>query len=109
MQALQKTKEIAQTNLQYYKNLIAVGLISGESQYEPLTISSTTTRAAGNIAVAIGQTLNLIPDPYVGFPANFVKLPIGSKLAHIASASGAIANTVADILNPTFRSSGFND
>jgi Tc toxin complex TcA C-terminal TcB-binding domain len=99
VQALQKTKEIAQTNLQYYNNLIAVGLISGESQYEPLTISSTTTRAAGNIAVAIGQTLNLIPDPYVGFPANFVKLPIGSKLAHIASASGAIANTVADILN----------
>lgn len=99
VQALQKTKEIAQTNLQYYNNLIAVGLISGELQYEPLTISSTTTRAAGNIAVAIGQTLNLIPDPYVGFPANFVKLPTGSKLAHIVSASGTIANTVADILN----------
>jgi Tc toxin complex TcA C-terminal TcB-binding domain len=99
VQALQKTKEIAQTNLQYYKNLIAVGLISGESQYEPLTISSTTTRAAGNIIVAVGQTLNLVPDPFVGFPSNFVKLPVGTKLSAIASASGAIANTVADILN----------
>jgi hypothetical protein len=99
VQALRKAKEIAQTNLQYYKDLIAVGLLSGESQHEPLTISSTTTRAAGNVAVAIGQTLNLIPDPYVGFPSNFVKLPIGSKIAHIVSASGTIANTVADILN----------
>lgn len=99
VQALRKTKEIAQTNLQYYNNLIAVGLISGESQYEPLTISSTTTRTEGNIAVGIGQTLNLIPDPYVGFPSNFVKLPVGSKIAHILSASGTIANTVADILN----------
>jgi Tc toxin complex TcA C-terminal TcB-binding domain len=99
VQALRKTKEIAQTNLQYYNNLITVGLISGESQYEPLTISSTTTRAAGNVAVAIGQTLNLIPDPFVGFPCNFVKLPVGTKLSNIVSASGTIANTVADILN----------
>ncbi|MCY7282514.1 MAG: insecticidal toxin complex protein, partial [Cyanobacteria bacterium CAN_BIN43] len=99
VQALRKTKEIAQTNLQYYKNLITVGLISGESQYELLTIGSTTTRAAGNVAVAIGQTLNLIPDPYVGFPANFIKLPTGSKIAHIVSASGTIAITVADIIN----------
>jgi Tc toxin complex TcA C-terminal TcB-binding domain len=99
VQGLRKTKEIAQTNLQYYKNLIAVGLISGESQYEPLTISSTATRTAGNIAVAIGQTLNLIPDPFVGFPSNFIKLPSGTKLNNIVSASGTIANTVADILN----------
>ena len=99
VQALRKTKEIAQTNLQYYSNLIAVGLIGGESQYEPLTISSTTTRTAGNVAVAIGQTLNLIPSPFVGFPANFVELPVGQKLSNIVSASGTIANTVADILN----------
>jgi hypothetical protein len=103
IQALRKTKEIAQTRLQYYKNLIAVGLISGESQYEPLTISSTTTRTAGNVAVAIGQTLNLIPDPFVGFPSNFVKLPIGTKLSAIVSASGTIANTVADILIPLIQ------
>ncbi|MEQ9238017.1 Tc toxin subunit A-related protein [Coleofasciculus sp. E2-BRE-01] len=99
IQALRKTKEIAQTRLQYYKNLIAVGLISGEAQYEPRTISSTTTRAAGNVAVALGQTLNLIPDPYVGFPCNQIKLPPGEKLSAIVSAFGTIANTVADILN----------
>ena len=68
-----------------------------------MTISSTTTRTAGNVAVAIGQTLNLIPDPFVGFPSNFVKLPIGTKLSAIVSASGTIANTVADILIPLIQ------
>ncbi|MDZ7363649.1 MAG: insecticidal toxin complex protein [candidate division KSB1 bacterium] len=99
VQALQKTKQIAQTRLQYYQNLIAAGLIAGEAQYEPLTISSTTLRAAGNIAEAIGQAMNLIPDPYVGFPVSLVKLPPGTKMSMIFSAAGKIAITVADILN----------
>jgi hypothetical protein len=99
VQALRKTKQIAQTRLQYYRNLIAVGLISGEAQYEPLTITSTTIRAAGNISAAIGQAMNLIPDPNVGFPCNFVTLPPGKKLAMIFAAAGTIANTVADIIN----------
>ena len=38
VQALHKTKQVAQTRLQYYPNLIANGLISGEAAYEPLTI-----------------------------------------------------------------------
>jgi len=101
VQALQKTKQISQTRLHYYTNLIANGLNSGESQYEPLIISSTTVRAAGNISQAIGQAINLIPDPYVGFPSNFVKLPVGTKLSMIFSAAGTIASTVADILNST--------
>lgn len=99
VQALQKTKEIAQTRLHYYNTLIANSLISGEVQYEPLTIASTTVRAAGNVAVAIGQFMNLIPDPHVGFPCNFVKLPPGEKLSHIFSATGTIANTVAEIIS----------
>lgn len=99
VQALQKTKEIAQTRLHYYKTLITNGLISGEVQYEPLTISSSTVRTAGNVVVAIGQFMNLIPDPHVGFPCNFVKLPPGEKLSNIFSASGTIANTVAEIIS----------
>lgn len=99
VQALLKTKEGAQTRLHYYKTLISNGLVSGEVQYEPLTISSSTVRAAGNIAVAIGQFINLIPDPFVGFPSNFVKLPPGQKLSNIFSATGTIANTVAEIIS----------
>ncbi|SFN24754.1 hypothetical protein SAMN05216386_0105 [Nitrosospira briensis] len=97
--ASKKSKEGAQTRLHYYKTLIANSLISGEVQYEPLTISSSTVRTAGNVAVAIGQFMNLIPDPHVGFPCNFVKLPPGEKLSHIFSATGTIANAVAEIIS----------
>lgn len=101
VQALQKTKEIAQTHLRYYQNLIANGLISGEAEYEGLLIASTTMRSAGNISETIGQAMNLAPDPHVGFPSNFVELPVGTKLSMIFSAAGQIANVVADILNTT--------
>lgn len=99
VQALQKTKQIAQTRLQYYNTLIANGLIAGEAQYESLTITSTTLRSAGNIAEAIGQAMNFIPDPNVGFPVSFLTLPPGKKMAMIFSAAGKVANTVADIIN----------
>lgn len=99
VQSLQKSKQTVQTRLHYYRNLVANGLISGEVQYEPLTISSSTVRTAGNVSVAIGQVMNLIPDPFVGFPVNGVTLTPGSKLASIFGAAGTIASTVAEILN----------
>ncbi|NEN88689.1 MAG: insecticidal toxin complex protein [Okeania sp. SIO3H1] len=99
VQALRKTKEITQTRLQYYQNLIINGLNAGESQYEPLTITSNALRAAGNISQAIRQTMNMTPDPYVGFPSNFVKLPPGEKLSMIFAAASTISNTVADIIS----------
>jgi len=98
-QALRKSKEAAITNLTYYQNLIAAGLLSGESQYEPLTGTSTGLRAAGNVVEAIGQAMNLIPDPNVGFPTNFVTLPPGKKLAMIFSSAGTVVNVAADIVN----------
>ena len=99
VQALTKAKEAALTNLTYYRNLVAAGLLSGESQYEPLTGTSTGLRAAGNVVEAIGQAMNLIPDPNVGFPTNFITLPPGKKLAMIYSAAGTVINVAADIVN----------
>ncbi len=99
VQAIEKNKAIALTNLTYYKNLIAAGLLSGEAQYEPLTVTSTTLRTAGNVVEAIGQAMNLIPDPNVGFPCNFITLPPGKKLAMIFAASGTITRTAADVVN----------
>ena len=99
IQALKKTKQIAQTRLLYYNDLIANGLISGEAQYESLITSSSTIRASGNTVKAIGQAMNLIPDPHVGFPSNFVELPVGSKLSAIFTSSGEVLNVVADILS----------
>jgi hypothetical protein len=98
VQSLQKSKEMSLTNLQYYRNLIASGLISGEAQYGPLTNTAMSLRAAGNVAEAIGQAMNLIPDPNVG-TSNFVTLPPGEKLAMIFAAAGTIAATAADIIN----------
>jgi hypothetical protein len=101
VQALQKTKEIAQTNLIYYKNLVAFGLISNEAQYEPMMSTAGSLRTAGNIVEAIGQFMNLIPDPFVGFPSNFIKLPVGTKLAFFFSAAAKISNTIAEIISGT--------
>ncbi|QEL71780.1 MULTISPECIES: neuraminidase-like domain-containing protein [unclassified Bacillus cereus group] len=98
VQALQKTKQIAQTRLQYYQKLIANGLISGEAQHEPLTKSSTTYRAEGNVSEGTGYAMDLIPDPYVGM-VNFIHLPPGTKMSRIFSALGRIFNTIADIRN----------
>jgi hypothetical protein len=99
VQALQKTKQITRARLQYYQNLINYGLINGESQYEPLTLSSNMLRTTSNVVEAIGQAMNLIPDPYVGFPCSFTKLPPGTKLSRSFSSSGKIANIAAEIIN----------
>jgi hypothetical protein len=71
LQALQKAKTIARTRAQFYRNLIKVGLLSGEAQYEPLTVTSTGLRTAANVVESVGQAMNLIPDPNVGFPGQF--------------------------------------
>ncbi|MEM7719484.1 MAG: neuraminidase-like domain-containing protein, partial [Pseudomonadota bacterium] len=98
-QAQTLAKDHAITNLTYYQNLVAAGLLSGETQYEPLMGTSTGLRAAGNVVEAIGQAMNLIPDPNVGFPCNFTTLPPGKKLAMIFSSAGTVVNVAADIVN----------
>lgn len=98
-QSLEKAKALALNNLTYYRNLVAAGLLTGESQHEPLTITSTSLRTAGNVVEAIGQAMNVIPDPNVGFPVSFLTLPPGKKLAMIFAASGMIARTASDIVS----------
>lgn len=100
VQALRKTKEIAQTRRAYYQLLIDNGLNGGEIDYRDLTTSSTGVRAGGNVSEAVAQLMHLVPDVYVG-TVNFAKLPVGSKLASVFSAVARIANTVADILATT--------
>ncbi|SIO38875.1 hypothetical protein SAMN05444722_1828 [Rhodovulum sp. ES.010] len=97
VQARVEAKKAAITNLTYYQNLIDAGLLSGESQYEPLTGTATGLRAAGNVVEAIGQAMNLIPDPNVG-TSNFVTLQPGMKLATIFSSAATVVNVAADIV-----------
>lgn len=99
VQALRKTKAMAITRLNYYQGLIDAGLLAGEAQYEPLTDTATGLRSTGNILAAIGQAMNMVPDPNVGFPTNFVTLPPGKKLAMVFSSMGTVVNTAADIVS----------
>jgi hypothetical protein len=99
VQALQKTKEIAQARLLYYKNLIANGLLSKEVAYQVQMGISLGAYAAGQISEAIAQTMNSTPDMWIGnvgpFPTTLQQLPIGSKLGGVFSTAARISNSVA--------------
>jgi hypothetical protein len=103
VQALKKTKEGAQARRHYYASLIANGLIGTEQAYVGLTGVSMVTRTAGNVVEAVGQGMNLVPDPTLGVagifstPVSVFAVPVGTKLANSFSAAARILYTVADI------------
>lgn len=99
VEALQKTKEVNQANLLYYNGLIQAGLIDDEIQYEILTVVAMVARAAANITEAIGGTVKLIPDFWVGFPCEESQIPSGTKLAGTFESAARIINVVGDIAN----------
>jgi hypothetical protein len=97
VQALQKTKEGAQTRKRYYEALIAHGLNAGETGYEAQTGVSMASRTAGNVSEAVAQIMQIIPDFFVGFPCTFTWTPVGTKLSGVFSAIARIMNVVAEI------------
>lgn len=101
VQALRKTKEVTQENRSYHQGLLDGGLNSGESQSEALTGVALGFLTASTVSEAIGEVLNFIPDPYVGFPCSFVHLPVGTKLSHVFSALARISNTLSQISSTT--------
>lgn len=101
VQALGKTKEIAQTRRRYFQNLIEGGHSPGENDYEDMTLASIAARVGGNVSEGIAQGMQLIPDLYVGFPCNLSHLPVGTKLSFLFSAAARIANTLAELLSST--------
>jgi hypothetical protein len=102
LQALGKTKEIAQTRLAYYKQLIANGLNAGEIAYESLLGTSRDTRISASVTDAVAQAAGLIPDLFTGIagiggtPLLYTQPPIGTKLAGVISIASRILNCVAD-------------
>jgi Tc toxin complex TcA C-terminal TcB-binding domain len=100
VQALKKSKEVAQNQLQYYVALIAAGLNSGENDYVGLTNGSIAALTAATVSETIGTVLGVIPDIFVG-TTSFVQLPIGSKLAGVFNGVGQIAHTASAILSTT--------
>jgi hypothetical protein len=99
VQALQKTKQIAQARLQYYNTLIANGLIPKEVAYQVAMGISLGAYAAGQISEAIAQIMNTTPDMWLGnvgpLPTTLQQLPIGSKLGGVFATVARISNSVA--------------
>lgn len=101
VQALRKTKEVAQANRNYYQGLLNGGLNSGESQYQALTGVALGFLSASMVSEAIGEVLNFIPDTYVGFPSSFVHLPVGTKLSQVFVALARISGTLSQVNTTT--------
>lgn len=100
VQALQKTKEIAVTRRIYNANLIANGLISGETSYVALTNAALGFRLNANIAEGAAGILGIIPDLYAGVPVTQMHMPLGLKLADATLLTvGRIMNALADNAN----------
>jgi hypothetical protein len=107
VEALQKTKAISQTNLNYYQGLIQAGLIGQETAYQDLTIASTVTRgvaetieAASGGASAIGNYFTGAAG-FGGTPLVYAQLPPGAPLAGAFAAGARILIAVADALGST--------
>ena len=95
LQALQKTKTIAQTNHRYYTLLIQNGLNNREGEHESLIVASTVLRAAGNIFEGIAQAVGNLPDAFPGFPGSFTWATGGTKQSGPLQAGARISNGLA--------------
>jgi hypothetical protein len=98
VQALQKTKEIAQTRRRYTQFLIDRGLIAGEIGYLGFTAASYGLRVTSQYPEGIARVLALVPDLYVGV-ATTERMPVGSKQAETFQTISRIMNILADGFN----------
>lgn len=105
VQALYKTKEIAQTRKRYYDTLMRNGLNSAEQQYAVWIGISLASRYAANISETAAQSIGSTPDfwyggaGFAGSPLAFKQLPVGTKMAGVSSTVARISNIAAEVAN----------
>ncbi|HEV2376506.1 MAG TPA: neuraminidase-like domain-containing protein, partial [Streptosporangiaceae bacterium] len=101
VQALELTKQGAQARLQYYQQLLAAGLIAGETAYQALTGVAIDDHSSANMSEAIGQVMEYIPDIAFGVagmgPYLSNQIPIGTKLGGTFQTVARIINTEAEM------------
>jgi hypothetical protein len=97
VKALGKTKEVSQTNRRYFKQLIDVGLINEELDYQSNTNNSADLRSRAIRDEETGAALRLIPDLFVGFPCEESWLALGTKLGEMFEVLARITNENAEI------------
>lgn len=107
IESLQKTKAMNQANLQYYSDLKAHGLISGEIMYETLTAASTLLRTGSNAIEVVGGVMNSAGNYFVGAagfggtPLIYGQLPIGEPLAGGFYSAARVLVALSDIASTT--------
>jgi hypothetical protein len=109
VQALEKTKESAQTRLRYFKTLLTNGLNAGEIGDQSLTAVALATRISANIVEGVAQGMGAVPDMWIGVagimgsPLQFNQLPLGTKLAGTLATAARILNSVAENASTSAR------
>ena len=109
VQALEKTKESAQTRLRYFKTLLTNGLNAGEIGDQSLTAVALATRISANIVEGVAQGMGAVPDMWIGVagimgsPLQFNQLPLGTKLASTLATAARILNSVAENASTSAR------
>ena len=101
VQALQQTKDLNQTNLLYYANLLQNGLINDEIQNLNLSTNAIQTRTNTIAMEVIGEIMNIVPDVFVGALSSFAQFPIGTKLASLFETIARVMQTTAEIQSAT--------
>lgn len=107
VQALEKSKEMAETRLRYTTLLIEDGTSNREDEYLFLAIAALAIRATGNIAEGIAQGIGTVPDIFTGVagfggsPLFYQQVPLGTKLASVFATAARIANSLSEISGST--------
>ncbi len=107
IESLQKTKAMNQANLQYFADLKAHGLISGEILYQSLTIASTLLRTGGNVVEAVSGAMSSAGNFFTGVagfggtPLIYYQLPVGQPLAGGFAAAARVLVALSDIASTT--------
>ncbi|MFN0168683.1 MAG: neuraminidase-like domain-containing protein [Bryobacteraceae bacterium] len=107
IESLQKAKAMAQANLDYFTQLKALGLNSGEVTFEALTAASMVLRGTGNLLEAVAGGMSAAGNYFSGVagfggsPLIYAQLPPGEPLAGDFAANARIMVALGDIANTT--------
>jgi hypothetical protein len=101
VQVLGESMKAALTRLQYNRMLLNRGNVTGEEAYQTGTQTAMNSNSGANIDEAMATTFSMIPDFAFGVagmgPYQTTQIPIGQKMAAMASGNANILNTVATI------------
>lgn len=93
--SLEHGKNLIQIRLSDYQNRAYVS--SREQQTIDFTHVSEDFMYVEQGANLLSGILNMFPDPYVGFPSNFVKLPGGDKISYASKLIGEASGIIGSI------------